>query len=114
MLVQFNSSVSGEMLMLSDAAKRLLDIIGKECTARGVITAEQLPDALARLRRAVAEEKAGQAASGAVDNGYPDPDDETAKEPPVGLARRAYPFIEMLEWTQREDGFVLWEAAKDF
>lgn len=114
MLVTFNSSVSGEMLMLADAAKRLLEIIGKECTARGVITAEQLPAALASLRRAVAEEKAGQREAGTVDNGYPDLDDEKATEPVVGLARRAYPFIEMLEWTQREDGFVLWEAPQDF
>lgn len=112
MLVKFNSSVSGEMLMLADAAKRILAIIGKEATQRGVISEEQLPEALASLRRAVAEEKAGQA--GKPDNGYPDPDDESAAEPPVGLARRAYPFIEMLESTLREDGFVLWEAPRDF
>lgn len=114
MLVKFNSSVSGEMLMLADAAKRILTIIGKEATQRGVISKEQLPEALASLRRAVADEKAGQRAAGKPDNGYPDPDDESAAEPPVGLARRAYPFIEMLEWTQREDGFVLWEAPQDF
>ena len=114
MLVTFNSSVSGEMLMQAEVAKRLLELIGKECTARGVITLEQLPEALALLRRAVAEEKTGQQQAGAVDNGYPDPDDETSAEPPVGLARRAFPFIEMLEWTQREDGFVLWEASRDF
>lgn len=114
MLVKFNSSVSGEMLMLADAAKRILAIIGKESTQRGVISSEQLADALARLRRAVAEEKAEQRQAGTPDNGYPDPDDETAAEPPIGLARRAYPFIEMLEATQREDGFVLWEAPQDF
>jgi hypothetical protein len=114
MLVKFNSSVSGEMIMLADTAKRLLEIIGKDRTAHGVITTEQLPEALERLRSAVAEEKTGQREAGKVDNGYPDLDDETAAEPPVGLARRAHPFIEMLEWTQREEGFVLWEAAADF
>lgn len=114
MLVRFDSSVSGEMLMLADTARRLLEIIGKERTARGVITTEQLPEALARLRQAVAEEKAGHSAAGKVDNGYPDIDDETAAEPPIGLARRAHPFIEMLEWTRREEGFVLWEAPGDF
>lgn len=114
MLVKFDSSVSGEMLMLADAAKRLLEIIGKQSTARGVITKEQLPEALERLRRAVADEKAGRRESGVADQRYPDPDDETAAEPPVGLAQRAHPFIEMLEWTQREEGFVLWEAPTDF
>ena len=114
MLVRFNSSASGEMLMLVDSARSLLEIIGKERTARGVITVDQLPEALERLRRAVAEEKAGQREAGVVDNGYPDIDDETSVEPPVGLARRAHPFIEMLEWTLRDEGFVLWEAAQDF
>ena len=37
MLIKFDSSISGEMLMHADAAKRLLQIIGKECTARGVM-----------------------------------------------------------------------------
>lgn len=114
MLVKFDSSVSGEMLMLADAAKRLLQIIGKQGTVRGVITTEQLPEALERLRSAVAEEKAGQEERGTADKRYPDPDDETAAEPPVGLAQRAHPFIEMLEWTLREKGFVLWEAPNDF
>lgn len=114
MLIKFDSSVSGEMLMLADAAKRLLQIMGKECTARGVITKEQIPDALERLRRAVKEEKSGHEQAGVADNGYPALDDETATEPPVGLARRAFPFIEMLEWTLREEGFVLWEAPRDF
>lgn len=114
MLVRFDSSVSGEMLMHAEVAKRLLEIIGKDRTARGVITTEQLPEALTRLRNAVAEEKSGQRAAGKIDNGYPDIDDEEATEPPVGLARRAHPFIEMLDWTQREKGFVLWEAASDF
>jgi len=33
---------------------------------------------------------------------------------PIGFGQRAYPMIELLEWTRKEDGFVLWEAAKDF
>jgi hypothetical protein len=114
MLVKFNSSVSGEMIMLAETAKCLLEIVGKARSARGVITTEQLPEALERLRKAVADEKKGQREEGKVDNGYPDLDDESAAEPPVGLARRAHPFIEMLDWTQREEGFVLWEAPADF
>ena len=41
-------------------------------------------------------------------------DDGDADGPPVGLAQRAYPLIELLEWTRKEDGFILWEAANDF
>ena len=51
MLVKFDSNVAGEMLMFADVARRLLTLAGKECTARGVITREQIPEIVARLRR---------------------------------------------------------------
>lgn len=41
-------------------------------------------------------------------------DDQKVDGPPIGLAPRAFPLIELLELTRKEDGFVLWEAAKDF
>lgn len=119
MLVKFNSSSAGEMVTMAATARCLLEIIGKECTARGVITAEQLPDALLRLRRAVAEEKAALLAAEAL--GEPAAEDEAAEDggkaaklPVVSLGQRAWPMIELLERTRNEDGYVLWEAAHDF
>ena len=105
MLVKFNSSVAGEMLMFADVARRLLQVSGKECTARGVILATQVPDIVARLRAAVAAEKVREEPP--ADGG-----DEAA---PVSLGRRAQPFIELLEHTAADpEGFVLWEAPQDF
>lgn len=105
MLVKFESNVAGELLMFADVARRLLTLAGKECTARGVIAADQVPAIVARLRAAVEAEKAQDTRQPA--------DDEV--EAPVSLGRRAQPFIEFLELTAREkDGFVLWEAARDF
>lgn len=105
MLVKFDSNVAGELLMFADVARRLLTLAGKACTARGVIQADQIPGIVARLRAAADAEKAAQ--------GNPPPDEEV--DAPVSLGRRAQPFIEFLELTAREkDGFVLWEAARDF
>lgn len=109
MLVKFNSSTSGQIMMFSPAARQLLEILHKDCSARGVITTEQLPEAIERLRLAVA---GGRPPASAPDN--ESVDDNAADGPPVGLAQRAYPLIELLEWTRKEDGFILWEAAKDF
>ncbi len=121
MLVRFNSSAAGEMVTMAPTARRLLGIIGKECTARGVITAEQLPDALARLRQAVVEEREAlrAAAAGAdEDAGDADAGGEDGRaggQPPVvTLAQRAWPLIELFERTRNEDGYVVWEAARDF
>jgi len=106
MLVTFTSSTSGEILMFSEMARRLFEIIGKTGSARGVFTKEQLPDAIEKLRQAVAAEKA-------------DPDSPEAEElddenDHVDLAQRAHPFIELLESTRKEDGYVMWHAANDF
>lgn len=112
MLVKFNSNVAGEMIMFADVARRLLQLAGKECTARGVILAAQVPEIVARLRRGVAAEQgAEQAAEAAPKAG----EDEEAAAQVVSLGRRAQPFIELLELTARDkDGFVLWEAPRDF
>lgn len=109
MLVRFESNVAGEMIMFADVARRLLQLAGKECTARGVILAEQVPEIVARLRGAVAGDKAAGSSAPAAS------DDETDAPPVVTLGQRALPFIELLELTAREaDGFVLWQAPHDF
>jgi hypothetical protein len=115
MLVTLTSGSSGKIIMFDDVAHRLFAIIGKECTARGVFTKEQLPDAIAKLQRAMAAE-----------NNSPDPnpsnqspednedDEEDRNLPLIGLAQRAQPFIEMMELTRKDDGFVMWNAEHSF
>ena len=57
MLVRLTSSTSGDMIMFAEHLHQLFEIIGKECTARGVFTKEQLPEAIEKLKQAVNEEK---------------------------------------------------------
>lgn len=109
MLVRFTSSTAGELLMFAEAASALFAIVGKEGTARGVFTLEQLPEAVARLRAALVF--AGTPGEGD-DAGASEDSEEEA--PPVGLAQRAFPFVELLERTLQDEGYVLWEAAQPF
>lgn len=113
MLVKFTSSTSGQIMMFSPVARQLLAIIGKDCCARGVITSEQLPDAIQKLRHATDATTNGQAAT-AQSPDSESADDEDAEGAPIGLGQRAYPLIELLKWTREEEGFILWEAEKDF
>lgn len=113
MLVTFSSSTSGQLMMFAPTARQMLEIIGKECAAKGVIMSDQLPEAIDRLRAAVAAARSA-AASPPARSKDDEGDDENKEETPVGLGQRAYPLIELFEWTRREEGFVLWEAAKDF
>ena len=108
MLVKFHSSSSGEIMMFAETARTLLGVLKKECTARGVVTLEELPERIALLQAAIectAESSGGAAASEAVD----------ANEPlPIGFRQRATPFLELLQRTLSREGYVLWEAPEAF
>ena len=127
MLVRLTSSTSGEVIMFAEQVRRLFDIVGKECTARGVFTLEQLPDAVTRLRRAVEDEKqeitrtaeAGRSGrdrenARATDKDADEADPDKNPAVAVGLGQRAHPLIGLMERTQKDEGFILWEAANDF
>lgn len=111
MLVRFYSSETGELLMFADAARTLLQAIGKECTARGTFTQAEMAGAAAALRQAV---KGAEA---------PPPDEDDVedegvrkKEPVVAIGQRAWPLIDMLERSSRggPKANIIWEAASDF
>ena len=112
MLVTFTSNTSGEIIMFAETARRLLDIIGKTCSALGVITEEQLPEAIEKLQRAVLAEKNEVSEESQRLNKAGD--DEDPKTPGIGLAQRAYPLIELMERIRVIGGFVMWRAAQDF
>jgi hypothetical protein len=131
MLVRLTSSTSGEMIMYAEHARRLFEIIGKEGTARGVFTREQLPEAVERLHQAVQEEKLELQETerkareeGLVDDEESSDEDDEAKQAKeeaaksgrtgVTLGQRAYPLIHLMELTFKEDGFILWEASGEF
>lgn len=120
MLVKLTSSTSGEMIMFAKHARRLFEIVGKECTARGVFTTEQLAPAIASLRRAVDEEKLAvkrRAEQAQVEDEPPEKDEAGAEQQvdaQIGLGQRAQPLIRLMEWTAKEEGFILWQADKDF
>ncbi|MCK6389399.1 MAG: DUF1840 domain-containing protein [Azonexus sp.] len=111
MIVQFDSTETAEILMFAETAKLLLDIIGKESTARGVITQPEMREAAARLQAAVDASRQAAAA---------EPEDEDAEARPkeviVGLSQRAWPLIDMLQRTAHSgpEAHVVWRAASDF
>lgn len=127
MLVRLTSSTSGEIIMFADHAHALFEWIGKETTARGVFTKEQLPEAIAGLRHGVeeeraaakrlAEEKQTHAEKTRTREEEKDEDGdekEKAPEETVSLGQRAQPLINMMQWTLKEGGFIIWEASRDF
>lgn len=102
MLVTFRSGACADVMMFGEVAKQMMEIVGKELGPRGVITVDQMPEAIARLRQAVAEDR--RLRQGRRND---DEDDEERRER-VSIGQRALPLIELLECSLREDKAVTW------
>lgn len=109
-LVVFRSKAAAEIFMFAETARRILEIIDKADAPRGVITAEQVPEALARLTAAVEEEKAQRKAAQAQaeEAERRGEDNASASARAITLAQRAYPLIEMLRAAQKHGVGVTW------
>ena len=103
MLVTFRTSAYANITMFGDIAVTLLRMMGHSGTVPSAILAKDVPEALERLKAAVAKEKAagGASAQGA--------QDDESEEPRVSLAHRAFPLIELLEAAAKQKCDVMWD-----
>lgn len=112
MLYKFKSRATADLIMLEPQGKRLLEIIGKEPGGRGIVTAAQIPAAIAALETAVAEEERRLAEAGQT----ADADEAPAAGPDgkerdaVTLRQRVTPLIDMLRRSAAEGHDVVWGA----
>lgn len=104
MLFTFKSATNADLIMHEKGGKEILALLGKSPDeARGIITVEQLPEAIATLQKAIVADKARPQES-AASPGNTEADDE----PPVSLAQRAAPFVDMLERAVKAGEPVVW------
>lgn len=103
MLITFKSRVAADVMMFGDVAKKLMEVMGKTPADKGIVTVEQMPEAIARLKRFADEERAR-----AQSEPPPDREEEARRGPRVGLDQRAFPLIELLERSLKEEVAVVW------
>ena len=108
MIVTFQSPASGDVIMFGDVAHRMMELMGKDPDAKGIVTVEKLPEAIARLKAAMEHEKAERA--GRQDEDLPQFEigEGGVKRPYVALAQRAAPLLELLEWSLKKQKPVVW------
>ena len=106
MLYKFKSRATADLIMLEPQGRQIVTIIGKTPGTSGIVTAAQIPAAIAALEAAViADEAQPEAQPEAQEN------DESAAEERhdvVRLRQRAAPFIEMLKRSVAADVDVVW------
>ncbi len=104
MLYKFKSQAAADVIMLEVNARQILDTVGKGPQHQGILTAAQIPAAIAALHAAIAAEEA--AGKQRVDSD--EEDEHGAKGASVSLRQRAAPFIDMLERSVAEGRDVVW------
>lgn len=103
-LVVFRSKAAGEFYMLSENAQTVFGAMGIAPAQQGVIPADQVPQALAKLQEAVDR---AQAPAQEEDE---DDDPPPAMARPVGFAQRAFPLLEMLRAAAKQQVDVTWNV----
>lgn len=102
MLVTFTTKAYADITMFGDVAVTLLKMMGHSGTVPGAIVAADVPAALDRLRRAIDTDKGAPA-------GRPEAPPGDDDDPPVSLARRALPLLELLAAAAARKADVMWK-----
>lgn len=114
MPVTFKSQATGPLLMLSAHAEALLQVLGKNAAAAGILEVTDMPAALVALRALdpVAPSDAPDAGSESR-HGAPDPDEAPVQDSgfadeAVSLRQRAVPLIRMIEQAHAGGKPIVW------
>ena len=103
MIYRFKSKADGDVIMMGPTGDNVLRIIGKEPASQGIIEARAIPAAMAALEQAIAAEEAARR-----DAGTDAPGDGTGPADKISLRQRAWPLLEMMRRSQRENADIVW------
>ena len=113
-IITFRSRAAGEIYMFRETAEEIFKVFGKPLGIRGVITPEEIPAALKALQVRIEKEKELlKEVKAKEDKAFRegkdlDKEKKPAMEQTVYFTQRAYPFVEMLERSLKEDVPVTW------
>lgn len=107
MIYKFKSPATGDLIMLGPHGDQVLRLLGREPSAKGIIEAAAMPDAIAALQAAIVAEEALRKADreGA---GAQEPADDAPRASAVVLRQRLWPMIDMLRRAQQAGEPVVW------
>jgi cyclopropane-fatty-acyl-phospholipid synthase len=103
MLYKFKSRAAADLIMLEPQGRQIVTLIGKTPGSHGIVTAAQIPAAIAALEAAVAADEAQPPVEDNAEEATTDDRQDT-----VRLRQRAAPFIDMLKRSAAENVDVVW------
>jgi GTP cyclohydrolase I len=104
MLITFKSPASSDVIMFEKNAREILQVLGKDPEApKGVVTTEQLPKAMHRLKAAIAADTEQRSERAVLDD-----ESEEDADIEVRFSQRAFPVVKLLDRSMAEDVPVTW------
>jgi hypothetical protein len=100
MLVTFTTDAYANITMFGDHALAMLKMMGHSGTVPGALKAEDVPQALTRLKAAIESGK-----------NSPPIKNINAEEPEVSMAHRGLPLINLLSAAAKEKKLVMWDKS---
>ncbi len=104
MLYKFKSRATADVIMLEPNGSQLVQIMGKEPGAGGIVTVEQIPAAIAAIEAAIAAEDHALAQAAQEREG----DGSEERPDAVHLRQRAAPLLDMLRRSAAAGREVTW------
>ena len=102
MIYKFKSKSNGDLIMLEENGRQILEIIGKCGSAKGIVLVEQMSAAIESLETAIAKEHADKQQA-------PSDDSNTNEEMELlSLRHRALPFIVLLKRCLHDGTELVW------
>lgn len=109
MLYRFKSQATADLVMLHADAQAALRLMGKDITPEGVISPDQLPQAIEVLQQAWREDHALRLREDtSASERLAETDDAN---PDVRLSQRLVPLVNMLELANKANVAVVWSAS---
>lgn len=106
MLVVFTNKSGGTVDMFEKAALDLIKMMGRRQAVPSAISKEDLPEALSHLQKELTQiEQVEQDAS----ENEADVSEADEKPKPIGMGIRAFPLIELIQQSIKDDSFLMWD-----
>lgn len=107
-IVTFKSAACADVIYFGDVAQRLMALMGKDAGPKGIVTVEQLPEAIARLKAALEEDRERHLRLVRDEVRGTETAEGGGTRPAVSLTQRALPLLALLEQSLAERKPVVW------
>jgi hypothetical protein len=109
MIYKFKSKAAGDVIMLQPTGDRVLALIGKDVTPKGIIEPVQMPAAIQTLADAVAADDAARSRRASGEEGRDAGEEDAAVgRDQVSLRQRVWPLVEMMKRAHAANEPIMW------